>query len=205
MIAFKARPYSKTVQFESPLQYTTVTLSGVQIWSQGRVIGSLQEECGHILAELMCQSEMVVQLHCVVVSASQGLKHTDQNMKLYANLYGPRSFSADTGYFLEKCQVYLQHPKSCDRDVPYVNPHHLVDPEATVLWTQHLSAQLYGLDDFISPSDLLADLTSEEALPEAKVPSVLQTELFRQVTFKLGCCSWHIAYTESFKVTNARL
>lgn len=178
MIAFDARSYGKGVDPKSLQIRTPVTLSGDQIWSQDRMIGHSQDRTAQILTELTRQPGMSIQLHCYAPSTGQGRKHSDQDLKLCANLYGPRSLSTEAGDFLERCELYLQDPKSCDKNVPYVNPHHLVDPDEGTRWTQYLSTQAYGVEDYISSSDLLADLTSKDALPEADVPPALQTELF---------------------------
>lgn len=182
MIACEAQPCGERMDPKCLLPCTPVTLSGDQIWSHNRMVAYLQERSGQILRQLTCQPGMAIQLHCSATVSVKGHKRPCQVLKLFANLYGSRSLAPDVGDFLERCEVYLQDPKSCDRNVPYVNPHHLVDPDAEMKWTQHLSTQPPELEDFITSSDLLADLTSEDALPEAIVPSALRTELFRQVT-----------------------
>lgn len=196
MIACEAQPCGERVDPKCLLPGVPATLSGDQIWSQNRIVAYLQQRNGHILRQLSCQPGMAIQLHCSATVSVKGLKHSCRDLKLFANVYGPRSLSTEVGDFLERCEVYLQDPKSCDRNVPYVNPHHLVDPDAEIQWTQHLSTQSPRLEDFITSSDLLADLTSKDALPEANVPSVLQTELFRQATPTNYSFSWYRVRTD---------
>lgn len=43
-------------------------------------------------------------------------------LKLCAVLYGPAALGESVGMFTAECKLYLQHPRHCDRNVPYRNP-----------------------------------------------------------------------------------
>ena len=106
------------------------------------------------------------------------------SLKLYIVLYGsPHLFEA-VGLFASKCNLFLQHPKYCDYNVPYRNPHCLPSESLHDVYT-------FGLENsfdigfmaaptaFCNPIDLFANSTEQESLVECKTPFSLSTELYR--------------------------
>lgn len=89
----------------------------------------------------------------------------------------------DIGNFFQTCEMYLQDPSDCDRDVRYCNPHRLSSVNLNSgPWTSELETILNNLIEMkpIAPMpDLLDVLESSEKLPEAMQPDAIQTPLER--------------------------
>lgn len=103
---------------------------------------------------------------------------------LYVILYGPPTLAELVGLFASRCNLYLQHPWHCDRNVPYQNPHCLSPKCAEIVYTSQLSAflELEIVSDaemFLNPIDLFADSTEQETLVDAASPQALRTELYK--------------------------
>ncbi len=102
-------------------------------------------------------------------------------LEIFAILYGPSSLFEAVGAFAAKCHLYLQHPKHCNRNVPYRNPHCLSSEDGRILYTFDLHAMLGPFSDpaFVNPIDLFADAAEQDALSEAYAPCSLSTELYK--------------------------
>ena len=103
---------------------------------------------------------------------------------LYVILYGSPALSELVGCFTAKCNLYLQHPWHCDRNVPYRNPHCLspsnADPVYTFEMNDLLDPDLTSESDlFHNPIDLFADSAEQETLMDAPTPQALSTELYK--------------------------
>jgi SWI/SNF-related matrix-associated actin-dependent regulator of chromatin subfamily A3 len=96
-------------------------------------------------------------------------------------LYGPLRIFDDVGEFLEKCQVYLQDPKGCHRNVRYRNPHRLSGLSPDAPWTieQEIEESLVRCEILRRPVDYLAEVDSRKDLPETISPRCLTTSLFK--------------------------
>ena len=99
-------------------------------------------------------------------------------------LYGPGTLFEAVGAFAAKCRLYLQHPRHCDRNVPYRNPHCLSPEGGRGISTFDLQATLgtfshSGLDISANPIDLFADAAEQDGLSEAHAPQNLSTELYK--------------------------
>jgi len=183
MFSLKAYPASHNPNTGNIQPCTAVTLDGKMIVSKcslSLVLGRVEQSSAEELSQLQGQRRLSLQHHCSPNAVSRHCKHTkDHSLDFCTIIYGPVSLSEDVGKFLEACHVFLQDPVSCDRNVRYLNPHYLEDHEEEPLWTQHISRDPYGIEEFSSTTDLLADLTSGHELPEADTPSALQTKLLR--------------------------
>ena len=99
-------------------------------------------------------------------------------------LYGPSTLFEAVGAFAAKCHLFLQHPRHCDRNVPYRNPHCLSPEDGRIISTFDLHDALgtfshAGLDISANPIDLFADAAEQDGLSEAHAPPNLSTELYK--------------------------
>lgn len=106
------------------------------------------------------------------------------SLSLYVILYGNSALCERVGSFAAKCNLYLQHPWYCDRNVPYKNPHCLTPPNTRTVYT----FDMYDLldpdivsesDTFCNPIDLFADSAEQETLLDAATPQALRTKLYK--------------------------
>ncbi len=105
-------------------------------------------------------------------------------LQLFAILYGPSTLFEAVGTFAAKCHLYLQHPRHCDRNVPYRNPHCLSPEDGRTVSTFELHTTLASCSHSIlelsgNPIDLFADAAEQDALSEAYAPQNLSTELYK--------------------------
>ena len=105
-------------------------------------------------------------------------------LELFAVLYGPSTLFEAVGAFAAKCHLYLQHPRHCNRNVPYRNPHCLSPENGRIFYTFDLQTMLgpfSGPELVISanPIDLFADAAEQDALSDAYAPQALSTELYK--------------------------
>lgn len=105
------------------------------------------------------------------------------SFELCAILYGPAMLFEDVGTFVAKCRMYLQHPRHCNRNVPYRNPHCLSSKDGRVTYTFDLADQFRDssitLEHPINPIDLFADATLHDKLADTDTPSTLSTGLYK--------------------------
>ena len=102
---------------------------------------------------------------------------------VFCVLYGPPALFESVGTFVARCNLYLQHPAHCDRNVPYRNPHCL-SPTHSSIYTHDLNDYLNiehdsRLVSFQNPIDLFADASEREALVESDTPQALRTDLYQ--------------------------
>ena len=113
-------------------------------------------------------------------------KHTTSRvpLELFAILYGPNTLFDKVGTFVARCHLYLQHPRYCDRNVPYRNPHCLSPEGGRVISTFDLQATLGSfncpeLEVYENPIDLFAGDTEQDVLSDAQTPQNLSTRLYK--------------------------
>ena len=105
-------------------------------------------------------------------------------LKLYIVIYGSLRLFESVGLFASKCNLFLQHPKYCEYNVPYRNPHCLTSQTLHDVYTHDLE-NLLELDPIVTPPalsnpiDLFASSTEQEMLAECTSPSILRTPLYR--------------------------
>lgn len=107
-----------------------------------------------------------------------------EHINLNLVLYGPSQLFEPVGVFANKCGIYLQHPRHCDRDVPYRNPHCLSPENETGLSTSDLHLQLdvaYSSwsEATANPIDLFLDAGQQEDLAESAIPDAVLTSLYK--------------------------
>jgi len=102
--------------------------------------------------------------------------NTQHSPKLCIILYGLADVATVVGDWLGQCDLYLQPPHGCDRNVRYLNPHCLSFDDKMRTMTFDLDA-LTQTEDPIP--DLLAELDGEEILDEYAQPALISTPLHR--------------------------
>lgn len=105
-------------------------------------------------------------------------------LELFAILYGHSKPFEAVGTFTAQCHLYLQHPRYCNRNVPYRNPHCLTPEDDRLLYTSdiHATVGLFSgpeLRTFANPIDLFTDAGEPDALEDAPAPQNLSTELYK--------------------------
>ncbi|EHK48686.1 hypothetical protein TRIATDRAFT_11002, partial [Trichoderma atroviride IMI 206040] len=146
----------------------------------------------HLTDLLQNEAELDLQLKCTFdYSRSPGAgKRTSSRLPKYAIpctisiiIYGPFEMLTDIGNFFQTCEMYLQDPSDCDRNVRYCNPHRLSSIDfSSCPWTSDLETHLNNLIEMkplSSMPELLDVLESSEKLPEAMQPDAIQTRLER--------------------------
>jgi len=100
-----------------------------------------------------------------------------------AVLYGPPKLSEMVGNFLARCRLYLQHPRHCEFNLPYQNPHCLSIEGCRTIYTFELhdivDDNTSNVEMFANPIDLFTDATAQDALADAATPTALSTELYK--------------------------
>lgn len=156
------------------------------------ISGTIDPDYTHLTDLLQNEAELDLQLKCTFdFSRPSGAgKRASSRLPKYAIpctisiiIYGPFEMLADIGNFFQTCEIYLQDPSDCDRNVRYCNPHRLSSTNLDACpWTSELNANLTSLVE-IRPTtplpELLDILESSEKLPEAAQPDAIRTPLAR--------------------------
>jgi hypothetical protein len=147
-------------------------------------VGTLEENGLHVLHGLSEEQIVDLQLLCTTELDRHAFKAHKSKLSspsayLSIIIYGPFDLFEDVGKFVEECDMYLQDPRSCDRNVKYRNPHRLsgLDPDAPM--TSEMEDLTVSHEKAQGPVDLLAGLESTEFLPETGAPSALRTQLYK--------------------------
>ena len=149
-----------------------------------KVVGVLQRE---ISLELFAdrntaQTEKPVRKH---VETKHKTQHASKPpLELFAVLYGPSKLFELVGAFAAKCHLHLQHPRHCNRNVPYRNPHCLSPENDRIVYTLDLENVLGFETGFVTEIstdyiDLFADCAEQDPLSDAKTPQAVRTELYK--------------------------
>lgn len=103
---------------------------------------------------------------------------------LYVVLYGLPSLFEAVGHFTATCNLFLQHPRHCNPNVPYRNPHCLSPETTDTVYTHDINGKLHDdseapIQDYQNPIDLFADSADQEDLAVTHSPRALRTELYK--------------------------
>jgi len=99
-------------------------------------------------------------------------------------LYRPPGAFESIGVFATRYNIYLQHPRHCNRNIPYHNLHCLSLQNRECLFTHNLETQLKlagstAFETTANPIDIFLDAKQQEHLLEAIPPSDLHTSLYK--------------------------
>jgi hypothetical protein len=111
-------------------------------------------------------------------------------------IYGSPDLFEAIGKFADTCEIYLQDPEHCDRNVEYRNPHRLSRRGEKALYTQSLPKvqTVPNLQrSIVSPFDLLGVAEECETLQESVPHPAVRTSLFKSATRPVELGS-HIDY-----------
>ena len=161
--------------------------SGALLSEEDNIQLGIPEENGlHILRGPSNEHSIDIQLLCTIESNLQALggkakksKTSDPAAHLSTIIYGPFDLFEDVGKFVEECDMYLQDPRGCNRNVKYRNPHRLSGLDADAPMTLELSQFTVSYEKTPGTVGLLADLESDEFLPDAETPPALRTDLYK--------------------------
>ena len=110
-------------------------------------------------------------------------KSTRPNLELYVVLYGPPTVFDHVGMFTARCNLFLQHPRYCDRNVPYKNPQCLTPRSNEKTYTCDLAQTLVIVDpcegSLANPIELFTAGEEQAGLEEADTPQDLSSKLYR--------------------------
>ena len=158
----------------------------------GASFGVLDHKSRKILEVL--QKEITIQIYADLSPVNPQRNNTksgsgkkarrlNQPMALYVILYGAKALFESVGLFAIKCNLFLQHPRYCNKNVPYQNPHCLSPQEGKDAYTYDLNNSLcmddnLDLELFANPIDLFANVAEQEALVGTDSPRALKTMLY---------------------------
>ncbi|MCJ1358757.1 MAG: hypothetical protein MMC33_008757 [Icmadophila ericetorum] len=173
--------------------------------SMSEVVGQLQSRTLEVIATLEKDLEIQLFLDSIPSPSEEPIKGRANGRSkrefnplsdsvLCAVLYGPTKLFEKVGTFMSRCNLYLQHPKYCDKKVPYRNPHCLSRESKQILYTDNLydvlKIDLPEPQAFANPIDLFADSVDQDVLPETDSPQTLKTKLYKHqkqaLTFMLN-------------------
>lgn len=121
---------------------------------------------------------------CTNTSGRSRQPRLTPSLGLSVIIYGPSNLAENVRLFASRCNVYLQRPLHCDRNVPYKNPQSLSPENADTIYTSSLN-DVYDMEIlsdsgmFLNPIDLFADSTEQETLADAASPQALHTVLYK--------------------------
>ncbi|KAF1849354.1 uncharacterized protein K460DRAFT_305410 [Cucurbitaria berberidis CBS 394.84] len=149
----------------------------------GSLAGTFDERSAQILQVLSEDPLIDIQIILPIPAATMGKpkKLTPGRFgwsPVSINVYGSKSFAGDVGNFCQTCNLYLQDPLECDRNVPYCNPHRFALSEDEPRLTFDLNETSLGKTvTQLHYSNLLDSLVSSGALHELETPPHLRTAL----------------------------
>lgn len=104
-------------------------------------------------------------------------------LELCVVLYGSPTLFDSVGLFTARCNLFLQHPRYCDRNVPYKNPQCLTPRPNETIYTHDLAQTLVTVDpcqgSLSNPIELFTAGEEQRGLEEADTPQDLSSKLYR--------------------------
>lgn len=144
----------------------------------GPLIGLLDDQNGKIVAALLADEELRLQLNLSKApTASEPGNHPRKGTLGYLQIivYGPKRCLNDVGDFVTQCGCFLDDPIGCEWNVPYINPQCLSSLYEQPIMTFDLSgAHPQDLQACkVSSSDVLAEFETLHQFAEARAPAAL--------------------------------
>lgn len=151
------------------------------------VFGTLEDRPAKILRVLQSDEQLSIQLYCQLPiddrpSGRRRKRAASGSVAiLSAIIYGLPTAFDDVGNFIEECDMFLQDPLHCDRNVRYQNPHRLSGPDDEVVITLPPASDAVSAraGEVKTPLDFFLGLGDSEVLSESAVPSEIKTALHR--------------------------
>ncbi|KAJ3578996.1 hypothetical protein NPX13_g1566 [Xylaria arbuscula] len=149
----------------------------VQRSSDGACVGKIEDRALNCLFKINNEDRVEIQFMLKTVTSQICKKRAARLVGLAsAIIYGPQDLGDDVGYFLDRCNYFLQDPFRCERNVPYNNPHCISTLFETPRMTFDLRSPDLGTHGF-TVSDSLQALETTGNLPEWPQPAALKTGL----------------------------
>jgi hypothetical protein len=182
---------------QSEYTQTGVTIIDVKLDSTNQLLkkegldsfGTISKQSSKTLQSIEEMELLALQLYCTVKIPEEAPKRktADKEKKqqprvsLSVIIYGPFELHEDVGESFTECQLYLQDPIHCDRDVKYLNPHILSDTTQEPVMTSSITpgAILIQVENVTASLDLFTILRNEDTLEESASPIALNTILYR--------------------------
>jgi SWI/SNF-related matrix-associated actin-dependent regulator of chromatin subfamily A3 len=166
-------------------QQTLLYLPPDRLTSSGCTIGKIEERSAQILQTLHEDSSIDLQIvlpqrqKSITKPQKRPLDHSLDLLSFSVILYGPENIAEDVGQFCQDCDIYLQDPHNCDRNVVYSNPHSLSPLDSQHLMTLELQRQIGDVViTEVHRADTLGALLAPRWLREISTPPGLRTDLF---------------------------
>jgi hypothetical protein len=155
------------------------------------VVGKIiNERTIKIIGRLQQRQDITLQMYCQSsygISSRKRTKNQEQvSCELSVIVYVLSRISEAFGAFFQGCEIYLQDPAYCDRDVPYFNPQCLSSTEPGIIMTSSLDMSPCDLTSDYDPTAMFDQWSTSETLVETKDPSMLGTPLKRQPLYILS-------------------
>ncbi|PQE21378.1 hypothetical protein CJF30_00008251 [Rutstroemia sp. NJR-2017a BBW] len=154
-----------------------------------RVFGTIRPKYSKIFHTLKDMNLATTQYYCTVEiqdEKTQGKvedheKRSQIKVSVSVIFYGVMEAYEYVGEFFQECQMFLQDPFHCDRNVKYMNPHMLHRREEEPITTASITLEsVTCLTANASPQiDLFTVLRNEDNIEEAETPMAIKTRLFR--------------------------
>jgi SWI/SNF-related matrix-associated actin-dependent regulator of chromatin subfamily A3 len=166
-----------------------VSVRGSTILTTGsdpQQVGSLDNWTSDVLSKLVNQNG--IELQCRLNTQDFTMSRTRRDglakpskIAITVIVYGPMDLLDAVGDFLVQCELFLQDPVGCDRNVRYRNPQSLWGTDDSEIRMAQVETPTINcnFDVFRNASDLLEGFEYEEELSEAEQPLSLQTVLHR--------------------------
>jgi len=161
--------------------------SHIRDTSDGKVIGRLQEPCATVFKALLDEESLEFQFICSMQGveleakrAKKGKLIPSVTVSLSAVIYGPMKRSDDIGSYLDSCELYLQDPQHCDRNVKYHNPHRLSSLDTHAPMTMDVVLRQRQRREIAErPVNFLNELECNARFPKSPQPPSVTTLLHR--------------------------
>jgi SWI/SNF-related matrix-associated actin-dependent regulator of chromatin subfamily A3 len=165
----------------------SVSASGELFSSGSHFVGKFDEHGTQIVQAL--SDDRTLELQVVLPSKNSGSTirkpvQFSSPLDLTASIiiYGPMDAHESVGNFFQECELYLQDPIGCDRNVPYHNPHRLGFASEPLRMTFDVCPSRMHIDVKTIPSHNPLDaIFSSDYVAECDTPSLLRTLLLPYV------------------------
>jgi hypothetical protein len=165
------------------------------VTADGNILGELDARSSQVLQALHEDVDIAMQLALKLSNTSMADRskapslERRKSLSLSVILYGPVWLADDIASYLQDCDIYLQEPHGCDRNVVYCNPHCLSASEGEVRMTCELSSSRANMAiSRVVHSDTLDALISARPLGEVDSPLALRTQLLPCVPSTYHAC-----------------
>lgn len=147
--------------------------------------GNVDEVAVKVMEAIWADGDLHCQLYCVAnpqFDTGSPVTKSEQQQILYVNIFGLAAIGEDLGKYLQHCNVYLQEPRHCDRNVPYRNPHCLFMAEGETIMTADFDRHVLPtpvVEEYTRSLDMLGQFENDGSLVEKEGPTCLLTFLHK--------------------------